>query len=321
MWTKKLFYNPINTLMAINNPYIQYFTRKDLLDEDVFEVEGLWDLKISKGIIRKQQEDGSWKYPGGQVNIRSQENYDQLETFRQLGELVEKYGFNRSHPAIVKAAEYLFNFQTDEGDFRGIYGNQYATTYTGVIMELLIKSGYDDDKRIIKGFKWFLSKRQKDGGWVIPFRTLNMNYHDAMNHQELLQSDPNKPFSHLITGMVLRSFAAHPTYRNAPEARHAGNLLLTRFFKRDKYSDRQDKKFWERVSYPFWFTDIVSSLDSLYFLGFGIDDEHIQLALDWLVKRQLSDGTFDLKLVRGRDKDLKYWITLAICRVFKRYYK
>ena len=94
---------------------------------------------------------------------------------------------------------------------------------------------------------------------------------------------------------------------------------MTRFFLRDKYVDRQDKKFWEGVSFPFWFTDIVSSLDSLYFLGFKRDEPQIGSALDWLADRQKTDGTFNLKLLKVRDKDLKYWVTLAVCRIFKRY--
>jgi len=319
LWLEKFEYDPINPLINSNNPYIEYFVHRDILDDELFEVDTIWKLKEPKRIIKKQQPNGSWKYPGVKNQLRSTDNYNQLETFRQYGELVMKYGLNHSHPAIEKAAEYLFSFQTDEGDFRGIYGNQYSTTYTAAIMELLIKSGYVDDPRITKGFQWFILKRQKDGGWAIPFRTLHMKYQDALKNPKPLQSDTSKPFSHLVTGMVLRSFAAHPVYCNAPEAEHAGKLLMERFFKRDKYTDRQDKMYWERVSYPFWFTDIVSALDSLYYLGFGIEEAPIKSAMHWLVNKQLSDGTFDLKLIRGRDKDLKYWITLSICRIFKRY--
>ena len=117
-------------------------------------------------------------------------------------------------------------------------------------MELLIKAGYGKDARIDKSFHWLIKKRQEDGGWVIPFRTVNMKYVDAMNLSDALQSDYSKPFSHLTTGMVLRAFAAHPIYRKTPEACKAGKLLMTRFFLRDKYVDRQDKKFWEGVSFP-----------------------------------------------------------------------
>jgi hypothetical protein len=320
MWIKELNYDPINTLINSSNPAIEYFTRRDLLEEKVPGVDCLWELPGAQKIIRKQQDDGFWKYPGGNHKLRSAEDYNQLETFRQLGELVEKYAFNKNHPSIKKAAEFLFNCQSEEGDFRGIYGKQYATTYSSAIMELLIKSGYQDDPRIEKGFDWLLSHRQDDGGWAIPFRTLKINYADSLKLPGPLQSDPTKPFSHLITGMVLRAFAAHPEYRHSPDAHYAGKLLMSRFFQRDKYNDRQDKKYWESVSFPFWFTNIVTSLDSLYFLGFKKEEPQIKLALDWLVDQQNADGTFNLKLLLTRDKDLKYWVTMVICRIFKRYY-
>jgi hypothetical protein len=93
------------------------------------------------------------------LNIRSQQNYNQIETYRIIGELVEKYSFNKSNNALLKAADFLFRFQTQEGDFRGIYGNQYSPNYSAAIMELLIKSGYENDPRIEKGFRWLLSSR------------------------------------------------------------------------------------------------------------------------------------------------------------------
>jgi squalene cyclase len=102
--------------------------------------------------------------PRGKSSIRSRQNYDQLETFRQVGILVEGFAMTRDHPAMERAAEFLFSFQTDEGDFRGIYGNQYATTYVGAITELLVKAGYANDQRVAHAFRWLLSMRQTTAG-------------------------------------------------------------------------------------------------------------------------------------------------------------
>jgi len=268
-WQNELKVDPVPTLLSLENEAIKYFTMRDLLDKQVESIEILWKVPEAKKILKKQQNDGSWEYPGGKKHIRSQENYNQLETYRILGELIEKYGINREHEAIQKAAEFLFQFQTEEGDFRGIYQNQYTTTYSPAIMELLIKAGYENDPRISKGFEWLLSIRQDDGGWALPIRTAGKTLTDALNSSNTIQPDKSKPFSHLVTAMVLRAFAAHPEYRKYNEAKKAGELLISSFFKSDKYPDRQGKNFWERVSFPFWFTDIISSLDSLYFLGFN----------------------------------------------------
>ena len=319
-WSEKLNFDPFNKLLSTKKELIKFFVKRDLLDEKVGLIEELWELPSVLRIINKQQEDGSWKYPINKKDLRTQENYNQIETYRQLGFLIEKYGFNIQHQAIQKAAEFLFSFQTEEGDFRGIYGSQYSPNYTAGIMELLIKAGYEGDPRIEKGFKWLLSVRQDDGGWAVPIRTNNAKWSDVMNDPKPLEPNRVKPFSHMITGVVLRTFAAHPKYRNLEEAKLAGELLASRFFKPDKYPDRKAVDFWFRISFPFWFTDVVSSLDTLSNLGFTSSHPQIDLALNTLRDRQLENGLWDLKLLKTKDKDLPLWIALAICRIFKNFY-
>jgi len=321
-WIKKLNFDPLHPLLTSENEAILFFTQRDLLGaKEIEPIETLWQLSQVTKVIRKQQDDGFWKYPGGDTSIRSRENYNQLETYRIIGELVEKYGVNKKHPAIQKAAEFLFSFQTEEGDFRGIYGTQYTPNYTAMIMEILIKAGYDDDPRIEKGFKWLISIRQSDGGWAIPFRTVGKKLDRSMLHSEILMPDYSKPTSHLVTGCVLRAFAAHLEFRKTKEAKFAGELLASRFFKRDKYSDRQAVNYWTRFTFPFWFTDLLSSLDALSYIGFSDDNPPIKEALDWFINNQEENGKWNLKLTKGSDKDLPLWMGLAICRVFKRFYK
>ena len=170
-WRSILNYDPLPHLLSSGNQAIDHFAARDLLGETEVHTETLWVLPAAKKIVKRQQPDGSWKYPGGNRKIRSSENYDQIETFRNLGYLVEMFGFDRSAPAISRAADFLFGFQTDEGDIRGILGNQYAPYYTAAMAELLIKAGYQDDDRIERVFGWLGSIRQDDGGWAIPLRT------------------------------------------------------------------------------------------------------------------------------------------------------
>ena len=308
--------------MSSDNAAIAYFARRDLLGRGGDLVNVLWDLPEARRVLAKQSPNGSWRYPSGKRAIRSQENYDQLETFRRLGILVEKFGLTRQHSSVDRAATYLLSFQTDEGDLRGIYGNQYATTYVGAILELLIKAGYADDPRIAKALAWLLAMRQRNGGWAIPVRTIGVpfpEFIDVERHPQPLAPDTSKPSSHLVTGMVLRAFSAHPTWRKATEVRHAGALLANRLYTRDAYADRGDVSYWERVSFPFWFTDIVSSLDTLSRLGFDPDTPPIAAAMARLAELQRTDGTFAFKLLRAKDKDLPLWICLAVCRSLKRW--
>ena len=118
-WRSLLHDDPLPPLLSSGERAIALFTAQDLLEQTAVEVNTLWDLPEAKKIVRKQQPDGSWKYPGGNPTLRTAENYDQIETFRNLGYLVQMYGFNTSHPVVVKAADFLLSFQTDEGDIQG----------------------------------------------------------------------------------------------------------------------------------------------------------------------------------------------------------
>ena len=324
VWLKKLSHNPLPFLLGSKCEPIVFSARRDLLGEDSGRVQTLWTDWQAKKIFAQQRPDGRWEYPGGgKARIRSTEEYDQLETYRQLGLLVEEFGLDRTHPAIRRAARFLFAHQTEEGDFRGIYGRQYSPNYTAGIMELLEKAGYEGEKSIERGFRWLLSVRQDDGGWAIPLRTAAATSHRRWTdvlRSKTVHPDTTKPSSHLVTGVVLRAFAAHSRYRESNEARAAGELIARRIFMADRYSDRRAPEFWERVSFPFWFTDVVSALDSLSLLGLGREDSNIQGALKWLASRQAYDGSFRLKLLRDRDRNLSFWVCLAICRVFRRFY-
>lgn len=140
-WRGELRVDPLSALLSSENEALLYFVHRDLLGEEAGPVDSLWTLPQVAKVLRKQREDGSWKYPGGKPDLRSRENYEQLQTYKVLMDLVGKYGFTREHPALKKAAEFLFTFQTEEGDLRGIYRDQYTPNYTAAITELLIKAG------------------------------------------------------------------------------------------------------------------------------------------------------------------------------------
>ena len=318
-WTRGLRFDPLPPLLSAGNEAIRFLSRRDLLDEEVGSVERLWGLAEPRKLTERQLPSGGWAYPAGNLKIRSQQDYNQLETFRVLRWLVEKYGMNRESPAISQAAEFLFSFQTQQGDFRGIAGNQYVPYYSAAFMELLVKAGYSDDPRIAKGFRWLLSERQNDGGWAFPLRTRGKNLGLSAFRAPTIEPDKSRPFSHLVTGIVLRAFAAHPLYRRSEEARLAGRLLASRFFKRDPYPDRGSPGFWTSFSFPFWFTDLLSALDSVSLLGLGREDPRVKMGLDWFADRQRKDGGWKLLLrIMVKEKERDLWMALAICRVFRR---
>ncbi len=152
--------------------------------------------------------------------------------------------------------------------------------------------------------------------------------------------DKMNPSSHFATGMVLRAFAVHPAYRKSKEARVAGELLKSRFFKPDRYTARKAPHYWTKFQYPFWWPNILTALDSLSLIGFSKDDEDIQRGLNWFICDQEEEGLWKTSYenekakerymrlgekdkytrLMAREKDIQSWVGLAICRVFKRFY-
>jgi hypothetical protein len=245
------------------------------------------------------------------------------------------YEMDRTHPAVGRAAEYVFSCQTEEGDIRGILANQYAPYYTGALMSLLIKAGYATDPRIERGFRWLLDVRQNDGGWVIGSPGMVGLGHLSVKEQNDLTSnsaretarafDRTKPFSAAGTGMVIRAFAAHPQYRKSEYAWTAARLLKTKFFQEDNWSSYRHPDHWVRFEFPFWWTNIVTALDSVSLIGITADDRDVQKALQWLIDNQQESGLWKVSYSRihrnaenSRTKDTQPGISLAICRIMKR---
>ena len=304
----------IKTLLGTGNEAITAFTEKDLLGKEV-NIKRLWSLPRVQKILKRQQPNGSWIYPNKKAILRSPTNYNQYQTYKTIAELVEFYGLNRKHEAIRKAAKHLFSFQTKEGEFRGMYGNQYSPNYSASITEFLIRAGYKGT-RIEKSLNWLLKMRQDDGGWAIPFRTRNEQI-EALNKKVTIEPDKTKPFSHLITGIVLRAFSLVNGYKK--KVKDAGMLLADRVFSRDKYSDRRGVEYWTKFTYPYHWTDILSTIDMLTLLEIK-NHPKINEIKQWFDEHKQENGLYNVSVMAGaKYKDVKYWITLQYLKVLQRF--
>ena len=170
-WLEALKFNPTQTLLNSGNKTIEYFTKRDLIEESVEPLNWVWQLPTVQKIFRNQQADGSWSHNGKETVAYPLNHYSLTESWKICRTLVEQYQINKSYEGAKRAAEFLFSYQTAEGDIRGMLANQYATYYIGAILAILIKAGYANDFCIEKGLKWLLSMRQDDGGWTIPILT------------------------------------------------------------------------------------------------------------------------------------------------------
>jgi len=322
-WLACLPANPIPALLDWPDEALTYFVNRDLVRKEAEPVERLWGLPEAAVLVRKQRPDGAWKYPGNTSGGVPGQNYALLETYRNLRVLVEQYGFTRAHPALQKAAEYVFSCQTAEGDIRGILGNQYMPYYHGAVLELLIKAGYAEDARLRTGLDWLLTMRQEDGGWIVPTQAIPSKERTAEFWSgEPVPPERSRPHAHLATGMVLRAFAAHPGYRQRPEIMAAGICLKQRLFQADKYTDRKAPSYWLKFQFPFWWTSLLTALDTLSMLGFSNKEAEIARGLDWFVAHQAEDGLWPTGYGQGRQaKANRRWAGLAVCRMVRRYFQ
>jgi len=327
-WSIQLKVDPVPTLLNCGNPAVEYFTHRDLLREAVEPINRIWQLPEIQNIIRKQQPDGSWKYSGKEPVTYPSYHYALVETWKNLRVLVERYEANRRVKAVELAAEFLFSCQTSQGDIRGMLANQYATYYTGAMLAVLIKAGYETDPRVEKGLDWLLSIRQNDGGWSIPLLTRGLTQQSINDltgrYAEPIEPDLTKPFSHNWTDMALRAFAAHPSRRHIKEVHKAADLLKSSFFQPDAYSSYQDARYWFR--FMFWWPNLVTALDSLMLLGYSKDDVDVQKGLRWLIENQLPNGLWRLDYAKNaRQKDSpsieQYWLTLKIAKILKHFFR
>jgi hypothetical protein len=144
-WLDGLRFDPIAPLLSSGHPAVRSWAVRELvpgpggLPAAPAADEALWDLPVPRRILRHQAADGSWAYPGRRPRDRM--DYDLLETYRQLGFLVEMFGLTRRHPAIAAAAGYVLSHQSEPGDLRGIYGNRVSPNYTAALIGLLCKAG------------------------------------------------------------------------------------------------------------------------------------------------------------------------------------
>ena len=147
------------------------------------------------------------------------------------------------------------------------------------------------------------------------------------NAPTLKSFDKSRPFAHSGTGMVIRAFAAHPQYRKSPEALQAAQLLKSHFFKADNYNSYKHPDNWIRFEYPFWWNNLLAALDSVSLIGVPSTDLDVRKALDWFIANQTETGLWKISYSKihkappnNKTDEVRLWISLAICRIFQRYF-
>ena len=314
----------IEFLLARGSLPILYWLKRDILEVPVDrESKNLRKLAARVRILNTQKPDGSWWVKRSDTPVQWEKTLYRVDTLRNLFRLYD-YGCTIREEGIQRALNFLFSLQSKEGDFRGTVLNEYTPTFHALVLEILCRYGMDKDRRVQKGFRWLLANRQPDGGWVLPphpseeasLRSLCQVR--SRKKRPPLKPKKTEPFSHLVTGMILRALAESATWRKSKETRRAGEMVLSRFFKDDSCNGKSMPSNWGKICYPLWNTDILGCLDSLSKIGFTVEDATIQKGLEWLCSHQNSLGFWECGNNKTTMED-HLWVTLAVLRVLKRF--
>jgi hypothetical protein len=227
-------------LLADPSPCLRWRVVRDLLDlpsshPEAIELAALRQSDpLAVELLTLQRPDGAWdaaalsRRMGGGTTIHATSL-----ALARLGFL----GFDRAHPAVAKAAGYLFDAQQPDGSWplqnspdeeveqgaavRKVY--DMMPLQTAFPLRGLAAVGFAEDPRCERAFDWLLSQRLPDGAWPTGMASGVHGY--VAGYRRLPHSRWGCRSN--TTGALL-CFSFHPQRRQSPEARQALDHLLGR---------------------------------------------------------------------------------------------
>ncbi len=287
-WRARLASDPIPRLLREGTPSVLARVRRDLIDDSeapaADEIAAYPEVKV---LLRKMEKDGSFAPKAADKELGGAKFAKCLATVRALDRLADM-GLRIEPDTKVagelrKTADFVLDSQESAGGIGDLTladtpkgrGKVVALHFHGWALSALCRAGFENDPRVEKGFRFLLSLRQDDGGWA---------------WRGVRTDSAARPSSHLVTGMVLRAFASSKERRGSREARRAGELLATRFLQPDRYEDRKAPSYWEILSEPRFYTDVLDALDTITSIGLGKENSGVRTAEAYLRSRQCKDG-------------------------------
>jgi len=322
-WRARLARDPIPTLLREGPPSLSARIRRELIDDDEAprgaEVLAFPDVKA---FLKKQGAKGDFPAKPLEKGLGSEKFASVIATVRALERMAE-LGLDSGEKAVTQAAEFVLATQGKDGGIAALAIGENkadkaklpAVHFQGWALASLCRVGWDSEPRVASGFNFLLQWRQADGGWA----------------WRGVRSDSSaRPSSHLITGMALRAFAASASRRSSREARRAAELLATRFLQPDRYPDRKAPSYWEQLSEPRFYVDMLDALDTVTAVGLGKENSGVRTAEAYVRGRQSSDGLWypggppepgapsRVPTVTPKDREAARWLTVRALSVLRR---
>jgi hypothetical protein len=223
----------IALLLTDPSPCLRWSVLTELLDRpaDDLEVLELGALKNSDPFLRqladRQDTDGSW---GAGDVVGSPHN--RLLTTSQALLRLGMIGFDKRHPVVSKAADYLFEQQHPDGSwplpdqFDDTFENESYSMIplqTALPLRALAACRFATDPRAEKAYDWLIEQRLEDGAWPTGLAAGSLGR--VAGYRRLPHS---RWGCRANTTAALCCLALHPKRRLGEAAQRALDLLLGR---------------------------------------------------------------------------------------------
>jgi hypothetical protein len=330
-WRARLASDPIPRLLREGSPSVLARVRRDLIDDSEAPTPAeIAEYPEVKSVLKKMEKNGTYAPKALEKALGGAKFATCLATLRALDRLADfgmrLEGADGAASPLRKIADALLASQAGDGGIGDLAladtpkgrAKSVALHFQGWAVSALCRAGFEGDPRVERGFQHLLERRQDDGGWA---------------WRGVRTDSAARPSSHLVTGMVLRAFASSTQRRGSREARRAGELLATRFLQPDRYEDRKAPAFWELLTEPRFYTDVLDGLDTITAIGLGKENSGVRTAEAYLRSRQGNDGLWcpgppsklEGAAARGagdkakdKDVDAAIWLTLRVLVVLRR---
>ncbi len=309
-WTAALQANPLPWLLEPDNPPVRYWTLVDLLDRPANDAavdsasRAIPEYPPLAELLVAQKSGGHWVK-------RDYYLPKNTGTFWVLSVLAD-LGLTAGDEHVRSGCEFIFSHQRDDGSFcrrrslpgQGIVWEHQPDPCTHArIVRFLIQFGYGDDLRTRRAIQWLLARQRDDGMWLC----------DRAGRHGCLRA----------TVDFLRAAALDPATADLSATRRAAGIIVDLLMKphmgRYHVADT-----WTILEYPPFGYGVLSALEALGSLGHTVVHPNVAQAVDYVLSRQLPDGSWPLdRLARrpplefGPPEQPNKWVTLEALRALK----
>ncbi|TEU21117.1 MAG: hypothetical protein E3J21_02115 [Anaerolineales bacterium] len=308
MWLERLNGDPLPWLLEPENPSVRYWTLLDILghSEDDPKVHaaraGFPTFSPVAKLLAAQKREGYWV----KRDYYLPKAYGTFWVLSVLADL----GLTAENEHVRRGCEFLFEHQRRHGGFcrrrrvrgRGLVWEAEPDPCTHAwIVRFLIQFGYADDPRTRAAVDWLLATQRDDAMWLCGRAGRHGCLRATLDYLRAAALDPET-----VTQPVTARAAAV-----------ACDLLMEPRMGRYHVGD-----LWTILEYPYFGYGVISALDTLARLGYTLERPKVAVAMEYLLSRQLPNGTWPLDQSAprppfevGRPGEPNKWLTLDALRV------